>query len=269
VISLVSTRDRVPDNIFEDGSCSPVTIPPTPSDWACSTDNQLVWAPSPGNSFTVPPKSVASFLATVQPGDLSPSDPILDTILVQGNVWTTFGQFGKVGYGTSMQLSGPNQFPIASVYLTDDPSDLTNPDHIQSIRTGIPSGSLQTFNVALTDFDDDPSNWIENEYAAGKFSKLIINVPKEWTDIVVEPSTDFDVIVINHPDGSHQIIGDMLVDIDGLGSNDGNVITFHSIAPTVAVGDEKMYIFHILADGYTDNLFPIGPLAEVVLQVVP
>jgi len=269
VISLVSTRDRVPDNIFEDGSCSPVTIPPTPSDWACSTDNQLVWEPSPGNSLTVPPKSVASFLAMVEPGDLSPSDPILDTILVQGNVWTTFGQFGKVGYGSSMQLSGPNQFPIPSVYLTDDPSDLTNPDHIQSIRLGINSGSNETFNVALTDFDDDPSNWIENEYAAGKFSKLIINVPKDWTNIVIEPTTDFNVNVINHPDGSHQIVGDMLVDIDGLGSNDGNVITFYSVAPTVAVGDEKMYIFHILADGYTDNLFPIGPLAEVVLQVIP
>jgi len=264
VISLISTRDRTPDNIFEDGSCSPVTIPPTPSDWDCSTDNQLVWAPSVGNSLVVPPKSVASFLATLYPGNLDNSDPILDSILVQGNVWTTFGQFGKTGYGTSMQLSGTNDFPIASVYLTDDPLDLTNPIHIQSVRNGIPSGSTQTFNVALTDFDDDPSNWIEAD-----FSQLIINVPKDWTNIVIAPSTDFAVTVVTNPDNSHQIIGDMLVDIDGLGANDGNVITFDVQAPTVSVGNEKMYVFHVLADGYTDNLFPIGPLAEIVLQVVP
>jgi len=262
VISLISTRDRTPDNIFEDGSCSPVTIPPTPSDWDCSTDNQLIWAPSVGNSFPVPPKSVSSFLATVYPGTLDNSDPILDSILVQGNVWTTLGQFGKTGYGTSMQLSGANDFPIASVYLTDDPLDLTNPIHIQSVRNGIPSGSTQTFNVALTDFDDDPSNWIEAD-----FSKLIINIPKDWTNIVVDPTTDFSVTVISNPDNSHQIVGDMLVDIDGFGPTDGNVITFHAKAPTVP--DEKMYVFYILADGYTDNLFPIGPLAEVVLQVVP
>jgi len=30
-----------------------------------------------------------------------------------------------------------------------------------------------------------------------------------------------------------------------------------------------MYLMHILADGYTDADFLIGPLAEVVLQACP
>ncbi len=262
VISLVSTRDRAPDNIFEDGSCSPVTVPPTPSYWACSTDNQLVWAPSVGNSLTIPPQSVRSFLATIYPGNLDNSDTILDSILVQGNVWTTFGQFGKTGYGTSMQLSGSNDFPIASVYLTSDPSDTTNPDKIQSIRSTISSGSTETFQVALTDWDNDPANWIEADY-----SNLIINVPKDWTEISYTPTTFYSVSINPNPDGSNQIVADLLIDINGFGPNTSGVLEFTAKAPTVA--DEKMYVMHILADGYTDNLFPIGPLAEVVLQVVP
>jgi len=45
------------------------------------------------------------------------------------------------------------------------------------------------------------------------------------------------------------------------------IIEFTVIPPPVS--DNKMYVIHMLADGYTDADFLIGPIAEVVFQVCP
>ncbi|MFQ5781758.1 MAG: hypothetical protein ACE5GR_01725 [Nitrosopumilus sp.] len=266
---LPSTGDDG-DNLFNPG-CALTSIPPTVNFWACRTDNQLSWVPTFSNEETIPARSVKSFLVQAQPGSLHDDvSPTLDFVLTHGSVFSSLGHFGKTNYGTSMQevvVSG--DFPIANVYLTDNPTDPQNINGIRSVRTGILSGTgtPETFNVVFTDFDTNGANWIS------KNSKLIINVPPGWQFVDFTPNPDFNITVTPPaPDGSVQIIGDLQVDLDGdLDDGDGkkqsSVLTFRATPPNVF--SNTMYVMYILADGFTDNNFSVGPLSEVVLQVCP
>jgi len=102
-------------------------------------------------------------------------------------------------------------------------------------------------------------------------TKLIINIPKEWTFNSIISSPGFDPIPppITYPDGSTQIVGDLSAEIDDW--SDAKTITFTATAPSVS--STKMYIMHILADGTAEGSgsseFTVGPIAETVLQVCP
>jgi len=117
----------------------------------------------------------------------------------------------------------------------------------------------------LTDFDSDSSTFIKNIN-----SRLIVNIPKNWV-LNSYSSDDLTLTVSSNPDGSSQIVGDVTNIIDGegivAGTTKAGVIEFNVTPPTVT--DTKMYVMHILADGYTDANFLIGPIAETVLQVCP
>jgi len=269
VLSLVITRDNespsLPDQIFKTGSCSPNGIVPPTDTWACTTDNQLKWEPSPGGQHLIPPQSVQQFLTVADEGDLS-TDDSLDTILVTGSVFTTFGQFAKSGYGTAFQKSGLNNFPLVNVYLTRDQLNPLNPPDIHTTELGMNSGTPKTFYAVLADFDPDNTKFIKND-----ISRLIINIPPTWT-LNSYSSDHFTIPVpLTNPDGSIQIIGtlDDVIDGEGILANRlvAGIIEFNVTPPPVS--SNKMYVMHILADGYTDADFLIGPIAEVVLQVVP
>jgi len=267
VISLLPSRGDAADDIFQPSgtSCSPVGITPPSQAWDCTTDNQLKWQESPGSEHIIPRKSVQQFLAFVDEGNISGNDAI-DTILVTGSVFSSFGQFAKTGYGTAYQQSGANQFPIVNVYLTTDETDPLNPDNIRTTQLGMPMQTQHTFHAVLVDFEPTKDKWI----SAG--SRLIISIPQAWT-LDSYSSTHFNIPTpVIHSDSSTQIIGTLTgFDIDGEGVQAGRIkagiIEFTVTPPPVS--DNKMYVMHILADGYTDADFQIGPIAEVVLQVCP
>jgi len=264
VMSLLITRGSNADDVFATGSCSPDAITPPIAAWDCTTDNQMKWEPSPGNQHLIPKKSVQQFLALADSGTLNGNDE-LDTILVTGSVFTTLGQFAKTGFGTAFQQQGSNNFPIVNVYLTrDENNPLSIPD-IHTTELGMISGVPKTFYAVLTDFDSDSSTFIKNIN-----SRLIVNIPKNWV-LNSYSSDDLALTVSSNPDGSSQIVGDVINIIDGegiaAGTTKAGVIEFNVTPPTVT--DTKMYVMHILADGYTDANFLIGPIAEVVLQVCP
>ncbi|MHA7647123.1 COG1361 family protein [Nitrosopumilus sp. S4] len=231
---------------------SPITGPD--SDWSCPSENALMWQDN-SNPIIIPANSSRSFLTKVEPGKPT-GNTGLESILVQGSVFTTLGSFGKSGYQSTMS-SDPTS--IVNVYLSDvvDSRASTN---IQSVRTGIIPDSVQSFNVVFSDMDLVASTTI----SAG--AKLIINVPKGWTEVSVTGDTGFVGIpaVTQFGDNSHQIVGITSAAL-GDGVTDSNTITFTARAPNIT--SDRLYVMYVLAQGTTSNGFSIGPLAEVVLQV--
>jgi len=265
VLSLVVTRAEEHDEIFKEGSCSPTGITPPIDVWACTTHNQLKWEPSVGNQHLIPPKSVQQFIVVADEGQLHGNDGVLDTILVTGSVFTTLGQFAKTGYGTAMEQSGMNDFPLVNVYLTRDENNPLNVPDIHTTELGMISGTAKTFYAVLADFEPTNSKFIKNN-----ISRLIINIPPNWT-LNSYSSDHFTLTVSSNPDSSTQIVGilDDIIDGEGIlaGRTEAGIIEFNVTPPTVL--DNTMYVMHVLADGYTDADFLIGPIAEVVLQVCP
>jgi hypothetical protein len=145
------------------------------------------------------------------------------------------------------------------VYLSSL-ADSRSSSNIQSSRIGISPNSVQTFNIIFADMDLSSTTTINSG------AKLIINVPKDWTDVIVTGDSGFDdtPTVTQFGDTSHQIVG---ITSESLGSatNLTDTITFTARAPNLT--SDKLYVMYVLAQGTTSNGFSIGPLAEIVLQV--
>ncbi|QLH09015.1 hypothetical protein [Candidatus Nitrosotenuis sp. DW1] len=254
VISAQTAPANSNDEIFNT-ACSPQSVPPTTNNWSCPTSNQLMWK-NTGVPQLIYPKSVFPFLVKVNPGNLGGSNPEPETVVVQTNVFTTLGQFGKAAYGTSMRTSSA----MPNVYLSKV-VDSTSDNDIIANKTGILPGSTQTFNVVLADLETGT----ENKINAG--SRLIINIPKGWSDPTIIGNTGFNMQPIQQfPDGSSQIVGQLVSDLTGAGGT-GKTITFTVTAPSIT--DTRMYVMYVLGDGYVNNSVVMGPLAEIVLRVSP
>ncbi len=254
VISAQTSPANSNDKIFDSG-CSTITIPPTSNHWSCPTLNQLMWKNTISPQL-IPAKSVFPFMVKVTPGDLQGSGTEPETIVVQTNVFTTLGQFGKSAYGTAMRTSSS----IPNVYLSKV-VDSTNTVDIIANKTGILPGSTQTFHVVLADMESGTANKISTG------SRLIINIPRGWSDVNVIGNTGFTTPTFqSFPDGSSQLVGQLLSDLTGAGGV-GKTISFTATAPPIS--DTRLYIMYVLADGYVNGNIVIGPLAEVVLRVSP
>lgn len=260
VINAITPRAQSNDKIFDSttGSayCNPIAVQPTPSSWSCPSDNQLVWK-NTINPQKIEPKSVFPFLAKVTPGSLAGTQADLETVVIQTNVFTTLGQFGKAGYGSAMKNTGSS---LPNVYLTKVPGSMSNND-IFTNMTNIKSGSTVKFNATIADFDTGSTNVISSG------SRLIVNIPKGWTDVNIVSYNGFSApIYQSFADTSSQITGVLTDDVTG-GGGIARTIQFTAKAPPIS--DTQMYVMYVLADGDVNNSFPIGPLAEVVLQVTP
>ena len=224
------------------------------SNWSCPSENALMWKSS--TPITIPANSTRAFLTKVDPG--SPSGNIgLESIIVQGSVFTTLGSFGKSGYQTTMSETTT---AIVNVHLTSDISNPRTSSKIQTLRTDIVPDSVQTFNVVLADMDSVDSTRITTG------AKLIINVPKEWTSVTITGDNGFvgTPSITQFGDNSHQIVGVTSSEI-GSTANSAGTITFTAKAPNIT--KDELYVMYILAQGTTTNGFTIGPLAEIILQV--
>ena len=256
VVNAITPRAQSLDLIFDPNVCATVTIAPTPNSWSCPSGNQLVWK----NTIipqVIQPKSVFPFLVQVTPGSLAGSQSDLETVVIQTNVFTTLGQFGKAGYGTAMKNSITS---LPNVYLSKVPESMLT-SNIISNMTKIKAGTTVKFNATIADFDTGTTNVISSG------SRLIINIPKGWTNVAITSSNGFSAPTIqSFADTSSQIVGVLNADVTGSGGV-ARTIQFTATAP--AIPDTQMYVMYVLADGDVNNAFPIGPLAEIVLQVIP
>ena len=257
-ISALNPRDDSFDQFFFQGNCNTIDIPITAlGSWNCNTHNQMTWTPG-GSPAQIQPYSVREFLVFAQPGDLFSSSD-LHTALIQAHVFTSSGEFGKGNYGSSMRASGSS---MVNVYLTDVFPGTSSGDDIISTITGISGGTLVAFNATIAELETG-GHKIEDENPPGK-ATLIVNIPKGWTDVVVANSPGFDYVKYNtFADGSSQLVGIISAEIiSGTES-----MKFYARAP--AVTTTQMYVMYMLANGVTDSGWTLGPLAEIILQVVP
>ncbi|MFB5614662.1 MAG: hypothetical protein ACE5RI_06115 [Candidatus Nitrosomaritimum yanchengensis] len=238
----------------------PVTIPPTPDNWSCPESNQLMWRDlvSP---VEVAPRSVFPFLVGIGSGNMAGTTDDAQNILVQPVVFTTLGQYGKAGYGTTMHT---NEVALPNVFLARTPESVAS-SNVMSELTGIVEGSTVKFNATLADMSSD------NIYGIKNGTSLIINIPKEWSFGSVVSNNGFNLSPpVTYPDGSTQIVGTLISSIDD--HTEAKTIQFTAQAPSVPKA--KMYVMSILANGVaTGNSasgeFAVGPIAETVLQVCP
>ena len=242
------------DKIFAASCIADNIFPMGVNHWSCPSENVIMWQDY-ANPIVIAPNSTQPFLVKVLPGTIAGVN-ILESVVVQASVFTTVGSFGKSGYQTTM-YDGTEV--IGNVYLSSVVDSRDNND-IQSTRTGIVPGSIQTFNAVFADLDTSNITWIKSG------GQLIINVPKGWTNVQIVNNYGF----VNPPtvttfgDGSTQIIGTTSSDL-GDALNQADTIQFSAQAPNVA--NDQMYVMYVLAQGQTANNFSIGPLAEIVLQV--
>jgi archaellum component FlaF (FlaF/FlaG flagellin family) len=252
-------------------------IGPSPGGyWDCPRDNTIMW-----QNFTSPlllqANSTETFMVKVEPGGIFVENQNLDALIVQGNVYSSFGSFGKSGYQSTMY---DDDSPIANVYLTNN----------ADLRTGfignvndIANYTSTTFNAVLADMDDNPATYINPG------AKFIINIPREWTFeefISCEGFEDSGTPAICdgpneptwtiHSDGSTQIIGISQGNIgdgttpDVTDPSEARKISFK--ATSASVQKPQLFVMYILADGIVttpEGDRTIGPLSEVVLNVDP
>jgi len=247
------------DKVF-DGSCDPETIYPIGTNyWSCPTENQITWKVSPGNEVTIDPFSTQPFLVNLEAGNNLNVN--LESMIVHASVFTTVGAFGKAGYESSMNGV---QDSLVNVYLSKVINSTTNAN-INSTRVNIQEASLQFFNIVLADMDGAAGTFIEPG------AHLIINVPKDWDMVSLVSYGGFvktpPPVVTPWADGSWQIIGTTSPTNNlGNGVNNAATIRFSAYAPDVT--GSQMYVMYVLADGSTDAGSAIGPLAEILLQVI-
>jgi len=259
--NVISGKD---DDCLQD-DIAPNTGPQPFGFWNCPRDNIMMW-----QNFTHPlllkANSTESFMLRVEPSGIKPGgEPAnLDALIVQANVYSTFGSFGKAGYQSSMYLE---KSPIVNVYLTDTIDSRTS--FIGSIND-ITVNSTETFKVVLADLDDEGTTFINIG------ARLIINVPREWKFVDFLTTTGFitnatQPSVVEHSDGSTQIIAITTEEIGKAGQPDARTIEFRATAPDVKA--PRLYVMYILADGIITDPTPedktIGPLMEAVLNVDP
>ena len=248
------------DKVFIDG-CPFTAITPT-TNWSCPRENTLMWV-NPTGPLTIPSHSSVAFAAKVEPGSIAGAED-LDAIIVQANAFTTSGSFGKAGYQSSMLGSTGT---IANVFLTDTALSRTD---IKTQKLAMTELIPQSFKVTLADMDDSNATYIKSG------ARLVINVPRDWTDVIITSSNNFvadgdpgpdDDRITAHADGSTQIVA---VTASHLGqAADAYTIEFDATPPANAdAAPEILYVMYVLADGLTDDDLPIGPLSEIVLQVL-
>jgi len=254
------------DKVF-DGSCAPKTIqppgPPSEGFWSCPTENQLTWKVTDSDDrVTIDPYSVEPFLVDVEAGKNLVLD--LESMIVHVSVFTTVGAFGKAGYESSMDGTDDS---LINVYLStvDNGTDYSE---IKSTRIGMLEGSTQFFKIVLADMDGRAGTFINPAD-----SHLIINVPKGWKNVqLVDNHGGFvksppPSVIQWAADGSWQIIG-TLAPGNTVGDTVNDAVTLEFSAEAPDVTGSQMYVMYVLANGLTDNGFSVGPLAEIILQVI-
>jgi hypothetical protein len=243
------------DKLFAANCQAENIFPAGGNDWDCPSENIIMWQDF-ANPVTIPANSTQAFLVKVLPGSIAGQN-ILESIVVQASVFTNVGSFGKSGYQSTM-YDGTEV--IGNVYLSDNTNSRLSAD-IQSTRIGIVPNAIETFNIVFADLDTNDNTFIDSG------AKLIINVPKEWSDVTILGGTSGFVgtpSITVFGDGSTQIVGVTSSDL-GTSSNVADTIQFSARAPNIA--NDQMYVMYVLAQGQTDHAFSIGPLSEIVLQV--
>jgi archaellum component FlaF (FlaF/FlaG flagellin family) len=233
--------------------------PTTTSEWSCPHDNMLEW-----RDTTTPEQidgySAKTFMVLYEPGTLTAGDE--SAFMISAGVFTSLGQFTKTGLSSSMS---DTVMSIANVYMTDttNTANAVVKDNMFGHMNGFEQNTEITLNVTLADLDTAAATTVSDG------TKLIINVPRGFTNVEIVDSTGFDTGVnepqiILYGDGTTQIVATVNGAV-GDTSKEARILSFNATTPIVE--GVKVYIMHIHADGQTSASWSVGPTAQVALQI--
>ncbi len=260
-ISLIRGNSNDNDIIFASGcEVDRLEMISPAADWSCVNKNVVTWK-NVAFPITIERQSAFSFLIKIHP-DKPTGGTGLETILVSTSTLTSLGAFGKAPYETAV---ADNKEAIANVYLSTY-GDSTAGSNVRGVVMGISSGATVQFNATMAELSTSGEAIVGG---GSNPAQLIINIPKEWTSpsviggfgFTVGPPTIF-------ADGSTQIVGSLDANL----SNGARYIEFQVTAPPNTGSNAKMYVFHILASGLTNDgsdPYTVGPIHEAVMQVCP
>ena len=255
----------------DDLGCSPQdiypgngTIPGTPAQeagfWSCPGENTIMWK-NFANPIALSPKSIQPFAVLLESNQVGNDN--VESVLVDSTVFTTSGSFGKGNYQSTWFEEGM----YANIYEGDF-IDTVAFDEMNTSRTGIGCGEIETFRIVLAELDQDVATFIN----AG--SKIVVNVPRAFSGVIVDTilSTGIDVTagepsVVTHPDGTIQIIATLINPVGDLSVPETATLVFSAKAPFV--DKNELMVMYTLATGEGSDVSSIGPLTEIILQVVP
>ena len=258
-ISLSSPPASSGDNMVTSG-CAFTAVQPATGTWSCPATNVIQWKAPSGSTVDISGFHSAAFIVTLPTGNIQSSE--IPSALITATAFTTYGQFSKSGYSTNISKTGST---MANIYVSNNVNSTTVSD-IQAYRNSIPSGSTQTFNVVLADFEPTSS------YKINSGSRVIINLPPGWTNINI-CSTCYggfnQPTITSFNDGSSQIKATRYSDITGTGSTTAGTIRFTVTVPTVQ--DKRIYTMTLATDGTVNSPsgFSLGTISEFPLQVDP
>jgi len=231
--------------------------------WTCPGANTIMWR-SYSSPVTLPPFETFPFLVKLQ--SHSPMSKNVEAVLVDSTVFTTSGSFGKGNYQSTAYTLGM----LANIYETTDPLNPLDLTKIVTSRLGIDSGSVQKFHIVLAEQDIVASSYIK----AG--SKIVVNVPRAFTlvDVIEDETTGIvktplgvEPSIVIHPDKTTQIIATITDDIGDQVTAEAVVLTFEATAPVVET--IKLMVMYTLGNGEGQGGISVGPLSELILQVIP
>ena len=258
-ISLSSPPASSGDNMIT-ASCSFTAIQPSIGTWSCPATNVVQWKAPSSSTVDIAGFESAAFIVAVPTGNIQSTE--IPSTIITATAFTTYGQFSKTGYSTNMSKAGS---AMANVYVSSNVNSTTL-SSIQGYRNAIPSGSTQTFNIVLVDFEPTIT------YKINSGARVIINLPPGWTNINI-CSTCYggfnQPTVTTFSDGSSQIKATRYSDITGVGTTTTGTIKFTVAVPIVT--DKRIYTMTLATDGTVNSPagFNLGAVSEFPLQVSP
>ena len=249
-----------PQDIYPGNGIIPGTQAQEAGFWSCPGENTIMWK-NFANPVVLPAKSVQPFAVLLESNQVGNSN--VESVLVDSTVFTTSGSFGKGNYQTTWFKAGM----YANIYESDVIDSVQWGD-MQTSRSNIGCGEIETFRIVLAELDQDDVTFID----AG--SNLVVNVPRAFSDVVVDEilTTGIDVSagepsVVEHPDGTTQIIATLLNTVGDQSTPEAVTLVFDAKAPFVT--KKELMVMYTLANGEGNDVTSVGPLSEIILQVVP
>jgi hypothetical protein len=230
--------------------------PSTSSEWTCPHENMVEWK-DVANPEVIKDYEAKSFLFRLDPGDVGDPEAAF-TVTV--TVFTDFGQFTKAGYAVGIDNGN---HPLVNVYMTNttNTSQAVNNARMLGHKINITSGSYVRLNLTIADLDSSTTSYIKSG------SNLTINIPQGFSKVNVTSYSGFSLPVKrNFYDGSTQVTAALNEHVGNI-PTEAKIIQIEAFAPSVT--SKKIYIMYVLADGETQNNFSVGPVGEIVLQVIP
>ena len=245
-INVFSSETDASHKPLEKG-CNIVGITPT-SGWTCPHGGTMRWR-NPASPIYIKPYEAYTFLAKASPGSINDNEPAL---LISVTAFTSLGQFAKQGYATNM-FNGIAS--IMNIYLTDTKNNVTayadSPtNHILGNITMQSASKNNTIYVAVGDFET--TNNAASKMLSG--AVLIINVPKNFTDIIIPsyiPGFETPVNKTFYSDGTTQIRAKIKSNVGDVAGKEAAVFYFNVTAPTVV--QTKTYVMHTFLEGLIDT----------------